>query len=164
MTGMRLAALLFATVLSAQAEFRRIEVNFQPTDCVSCTESLQGRLERVRGVASVEMDLDRSVVTLVLEAGNQVRLTPLLSRITQDGTKIVRTDAVVRGMILGEGEKLRFQPAGLKQSYRLRMMGSAAGFTPRDGTVYEIRGSVGEVDAGSEPLIEAVSVEAVSAP
>jgi hypothetical protein len=157
-----LTMLVFA-VASARAEFLRVEVAFQGTDCISCTESLQGRLERVRGVETVTLDLDRSVVTMQLEAANKVRLAPLLSRITQDGTKISRTEVVVRGTITRQDEGYRFQPAGLREVYRLALPEGDAKLELREDSEYEIRGTASEVEPGGEPVIQIVSASAVKA-
>lgn len=163
MTGMRLAILLLAAALSASAEFRRVEVDFEGTGCVSCVESLPGRLERVRGVESVEVDLARNRVTIRLEAGNKVRLAPLFSRITQDGTKIRRVETVGRGTIARQGDELRFQPSGLTETYRMRPVEGASRLNPQDGVMYEIRGVLSEIDLGAESMLEAQSIEAVPA-
>jgi copper chaperone CopZ len=160
---MRLAIVLLVTALSASAEFRRVEVDFQGIDCVSCVESLPGRLERVRGVEAVEVDLDRSRVTVRLEAGNRARLAPLLSRITQDGTKILRVEAVVRGKITQHGETLGCQPTGLTETYRLQFAEGASRLNPQDGALYEIRGVVSEIEPGAEPVLAVESVETVAA-
>lgn len=148
---------LLATAITVRAEFLRVEVTFQPTDCISCTESLQGRLERVRGVKSVTLDLDRSVVTMELEADNKVRLAPLLSRITQDGTKVSRTEVVVTGTVTRQGEGLRLQPNRLRETYRLHFpAGGPTGGLQEDST-YRIQGTASGVEPGGEPVIEVLS-------
>jgi hypothetical protein len=159
---MRAAILLLVTTLAAHAEFLRVEVTFQGTDCISCTESLQGRLERVRGVESVALDLERSIVTLGLAAENSVRLAPLLSRITQDGTKISRIEIVAKGAILREEGKLRFQPVGLKETYRLQLSAEDSKRELQQGSLYEVRGTVLEFEPGADAVI-AVSAAPVSA-
>ena len=73
----------------------------------------------MRGVERVEIDAERGVATLHLAPGNRVRLTPLLSRITQDGTKILRTEVEAKGTIVNNAPGLVFQTSGLKQTYRL---------------------------------------------
>lgn len=160
---MRLAILLLVTALSAKAEFRRVEVDFEGTGCASCAESLPGRLERVRGVESVEVDLDRSRVTIQLAAGNKARLAPLFSRITQDGTKIRRVETLVRGKIARQDGKLSFQPSGLTETYHLRQAEGASRLNPLDEALYEIRGVISEIEPGAESILTADSIEAVPA-
>jgi copper chaperone CopZ len=160
---MRVAILLLAAALCASAEFRRVEVDFEGTGCVSCAESLPGRLGRVRGVEDVKVDLDRSRVAIQLAAENKVRLGPLLARITQDGTKIRRVETVVRGKIAHEGSAWNFQPSGLTETYHLRPAEGAARLNPQDEMLYEIAGAVSGIEPGAEPILEAQSIEAVPA-
>lgn len=112
---MRLLLILLA-VQAAPAEYLDLRIMFQGTDCVSCAESLEGRLARVRGVQKVELDLQASSVHLELAEGNKVRLGPLRARITQDGTKIISIEAVCRGEIQSDAGKLSLKPTGLTQA------------------------------------------------
>jgi len=163
MAGMRLAILLLAAALSASAEFRRVEVDFEGTGCASCAESLPARLGRVRGVESVEVDLSRNRVTIRLQAGNKTRLAPLVSRITQDGTKIRRVETVVRGKIARQGDGLSLLPSGLTETYRLRPGERASRLNPQNEVLYEIRGVFSDAEPGAESSLEAESIEALPA-
>ncbi len=107
--------LILLLAFSARAEFLDLRIAFQGTDCVSCAESLEGRLARVRGVETVELDLAASTVHLALQPGNKVRLGPLEARITQDGTKILSIEAVCLGQAVETADGLALQPTGLTQ-------------------------------------------------
>lgn len=160
---MRLRSLiLLLSVLAApslRAEFLRVEVTFQDTGCASCIESLEGRLSRVRGMERVEIDAEKGVAVMHLEAGNRVRLTPLLSRITQDGTEILGTKVEGLGAIARDGDGLTFTPSNLNQAYRLELEGEAAKVSPEAGVVYRVRGSVSGVEPGAVAVLKASSVE-----
>ncbi len=151
--------LLLAVAPSLDAEFLRVEVAFQDSGCVSCIASLEGRLGRVRGMERVEIDSDRGVVIMHLAPKNRVRLTPLLARITQDGTKILDTKVEARGVIESLQQGLTFTPAGLNQTYRLSLEGEAEGAIPESSFTYRLRGSVEETGPGSEPLLTASTMK-----
>ncbi len=156
----RFALLLLLSIApSLHAEFLRVEVTFQDTGCASCIASLEGRLSRVRGMGRVEIDAERGVATMHLAAGNRVRLTPLLSRITQDGTEILGAKVEGLGVIETTSEGLAFVPTNLSQTYRLRLEGGAGKRTPEPGALYRVRGSATGVEAGTEPVISAASFE-----
>lgn len=108
---------LFA--VAAQAEFLDLRIHLELTDCVSCAESLQGRLERMRGVEAVELDLAASSVHLVLAPGNKVRMGPLRARVTQDGTKIAGIEAVCRCEIIDADGSPAVRPVDLTQALAL---------------------------------------------
>jgi copper chaperone CopZ len=160
---LRLAILLLAAVVSAHAEFRRVEVEFEGTGCASCAESLPERLKRVRGVERVEVDLERNRVTIQLESGNKTRLAPLFSRITQDGTKIRRVETVARGKIAQQGAELVLQPGGLTETYRLRPAEGVPRISPQAEATYEVRGVFSEAEPGADSILEVQSLETVPA-
>ncbi len=161
MTSMRFAILLLATALGASGEFRQVVVDFEGTGCVSCAESLPGRLGRVRGVEKADVDLDHNRLTIGLAAGNKTRLGPLLSRITQDGTKIRRVEALVRGRIIEAGATPGFQPSGLTETYLLEPAADASKVAPQEDVLYEVRGVVSRIEPGADAVIAVQSIEAI---
>ena len=156
-SNMRLAFLLLVSTLCLRGEFLRIDVSFEDIGCASCLESLEGRLRRVRGVERVEIDAAKGVAKLYLEPGNKARLAPLLSRIAQDGTKILDIRVEARGTIGSGRPGPLFQPSGLAETYRLRLPAdSKAAFEP--GAIYKIAGAVSEIAPAEQPVLEADSV------
>jgi len=151
-----LAVLIWVSCLGA--EFLRVDVAFEDIGCASCLESLQGRLERVRGVERGEIDAPNGLATVFLTEGNRVRLAPLLARVTQDGTKILRTHVEARGAVATGDAGLVFTPSGLTQSYRLNLPdGIKPAFEP--GLRYRVKGEVTEGAKGEDPALDADSVD-----
>ncbi len=161
---MRPAVLLLMAALPLSAEFLRIDVAFEDIGCASCIESLNRRLARVRGVERAEIDAKRGVATLHLAAKNRVRLRPLLSRITQDGTKVVRTEVIASGSIEIAELGFLFQPSGLTQTYLLELDEKAMKGELHPNVTYKVKGIV-LGGAGAKPILRAssVTIEAASA-
>ena len=161
---MRPAVLLLMAALPLSAEFLRIDVAFEDIGCASCIESLQGRLARVRGVARAEIDAKCGVAALHLAARNRVRLRPLLSRITQDGTKVAQIDVIARGTIEAAERGLLFHPSGLAQTYLLELKGKTMKGELHPNVICKVKGIVLGAD-GAKPILRAASVtiEAASA-
>jgi hypothetical protein len=156
-SSMRVAWLLLFSAICLRGEYLRIEVAFQDTGCATCLESLQGRLERVRGVERVEIDAANGIARMQLAAGNKVRLAPLLARITQDGTKILDTRVVARGVISAAEPGPLFQISGISESYRLKLSAdSNAAFEA--GTTCRIEGAIREPEAPDEAILYAEAV------
>jgi len=156
--------LVFVLLLSAaclRGEFLRIEVAFADIGCTACLGSLRGRLERVRGVERVDIDVDKGSATLHLAAENRARLAPVLSRITQDGTKILHTRVDVRGTIRAEGKELLFQPSGLTETYRFRPPVGTKGVFETD-VMYRVAGEVPQAGPADESVLQAESILAES--
>ena len=150
--------LLLAAVLPLCAEFLRIDVALEDIGCASCIESLQRRLARVRGVERAEIDAKLGIATMHLAAKNRVRLRPLLSRITQDGTKVLRTEVIARGSVEAGETGLLFRPSGLTQAYVLVLEQQAMKDKPLAGVTYEVRGVVSPAESGAKPALRASSV------
>jgi len=158
--AVQLVFLLLLTALTGSSEFLQIEVTFEDVGCASCVESLEGRLARVRGVEKVEVDAEKRTATMRLEPGNQVRLSPLLSRITQDGTKVTGVVVNAKGTIDPAPEGAVFRPSGLTEIYRLQLAEGVARVQPRPGLVFVVQGTVTGTEADSEPAITVSSFEA----
>ncbi|MCL4797453.1 MAG: hypothetical protein KJZ84_23015 [Bryobacteraceae bacterium] len=94
---------LLALALPAAAQLREVTIEIQPTECVSCTESLPARMQRVRGVAHANMREAPARVVIELEADNRVRLTRLLDVVRQDGTGITAVAVHAAGEVFDEG-------------------------------------------------------------
>jgi hypothetical protein len=101
----------------------------------------------------------------------------LLSRITQDGTKIARIDVIALGSIetgsieSGSTETgsietaatgFLFQPSGLTQAYRLELAAKAMKDQPRSGVTYKVQGEVSRAEPGAKPILQAISVTMVT--
>lgn len=123
----RLAILLLLGALAAPAQFLEFRVRFDDGGCLSCAESLESRLQRVRGVETVTLDIERGIVELKLAADNGVRLAPLMSRIEQGAAKALETRLVAKGVLVDDGgtRKLELQGGAAGQVYMLE--GETAG-------------------------------------
>ena len=114
-----MVVLLLMLACPALAQFRQIEVRFQDSGCASCVESLQSRLQRIRGVERVSAGAADGIVFLgVLLAGdNRVRLQQVRDFIEQGGNRILTIHVDLKGAIRREGESYLVLPAGGPQSY-----------------------------------------------
>lgn len=117
----RLTAFLLVMVGALPAQFLEFQIRFDAGGCVSCAESLKGRMQRVRGIETVTVDLERGMIRLELAADNRVRLVPLMSRIEQGGARALETKLKAKGVVVedGSGQKLELQGAATGQTYIL---------------------------------------------
>jgi copper chaperone CopZ len=150
---MRLLVCAFVLAVPLAAELLETEITFEGTGCVSCAESLEPRLARVRGVESVELNLESSTVKLQLEEGNKARIGPLRLRVTQDGTKIVAMTAVLRGVAEQKGDAWALTVTGPEESVALK---PGEGMRLESGKAYKLTGKIVEPTEG-EILFEAAS-------
>ena len=149
---MRCLPLALLLAAPAAAEFLEIRMQFVDSGCVPCTESLKPRLERVRGVEEVAVDLEAGAVWLKLAEDNRVRLKPLLARVEQDGTQIAALEAVAKGAVKERDGSLVLTLDGLEEEYRLE----AEDALPRPGAAV-VEGRIEEAESPTPVLhVEAV--------
>ena len=142
---MRLILLTVAAALPALAQFRSIEITFTGIGCVSCIESLPGRIGRMRGVESATVDAQHGVLKIQLAEQNRVRLEQVRDAIEQDGTK-TRTAAVrVLGELAQVEGKWVLQPAGVSSNYEVVGATTGAGKYVVEGDVGHLRPDSGRI-------------------
>ena len=91
--------LLWVIVLPVFGEFRTIAIRFDGIGCASCVESLPGRMKRMRGVESAEVDAGKGVLQLTLGESNRVKVEQVRDAIEQDGTKARSATVEARGVL-----------------------------------------------------------------
>lgn len=97
-------ALLALAAATAHAEMRTMTVEFAPSECVACTQSLPERLGRIRGVVRAELaGGGKPAVKIEFAAGNRVRPGRVRETIEQDGTKWVKAGVEASGVCVQEG-------------------------------------------------------------
>ena len=95
-------ALLFVAIITAHAEFLRVEVTMKDMDCVSCSDSLAKAFERLRGVKRVDVSMKDGTVTLALADQNRVTLEQVWDAVKRIGFTPGETKVTVRGSVKGD--------------------------------------------------------------
>ena len=87
---------------AARAELLRVEQSFGGIECASCVESVAKGLKRLRGVESVELDAEKSVVRIALAEGNRVKLEAIRDAIKATGYTPGDATLEARGKVSGK--------------------------------------------------------------
>ncbi len=116
---MKIAVLLLFAAVCCDAQFRWMEIAFTGSGCESCTESLSGRLKRIRGVENVSVDAGRGAIDIQLSAPNRVRLEQIRDLIEQDGSHVGRCKVRVQGEISSDNGRWLLRPASVDAEYEL---------------------------------------------
>jgi copper chaperone len=110
---------LFALSVTAPAQFRTIEMQFEGIGCASCIESLPSRVQRMRGVTSAKVDAEKQVLRVELEPVNRVRVEQVRDAIEQDGTKTTLATVRLIGNVSQIDGKWILSPSGVPSTYEL---------------------------------------------
>jgi len=102
-------------------------------------ESLPSRLQRLRGVESATVDLQRGVLKIQLAEQNRVRLEQVRDMIEQDGTKVKSAAVTVKGELSQTDGKWVLQPPSLPAGYEVEGASPTAGAVTVTGSVVQLR-------------------------
>jgi hypothetical protein len=97
-TSRRLLTALLVAALPSGAELRRMWVQFTPSECASCTQSLPERLMRIRGIAGAKLlEAKPPLLEVVFAPSNRVRMHRVREVIEQDGARWLKGDVEAAG-------------------------------------------------------------------
>ena len=142
--SMRLALLVLLTAVSLPAEFLEVRLEVRNMDCLTCVQSLETGLKKVRGVEKVTVGPQNSV-EFILIPGNKLTLERFRDAIKGVGFTPGSADVIVRGKPVTAEGQWRFEVDGLSKVYNL----SAA----HENTIKALRATDGKL----------VTIKAVSA-
>lgn len=142
---MRLALLVLLTAASLPAEFLEVRLDVRNMDCVTCVQTLELGLKKIRGVEKVTVGPQNSV-EFVLIPGNKLTLERFRDAIKGVGFTPGAAHVIVRGKPVTAEGQWRFEVDGIAKIYNL----SAA----HENTIKSLRATDGKL----------ITVKAVSAP
>ncbi|MBK5292918.1 MAG: heavy-metal-associated domain-containing protein [Acidobacteriia bacterium] len=116
--------ILLCLAFPCLGQWESMEIRFEGVGCSSCIESLPGRLRRLRGVESAEVDAAAGNLRIRLTAENRVRLEQVRDMIEQDGTKARSAVVAGRGQLRQEGGQWLFRTPAQSVDYVLESSGS----------------------------------------
>jgi copper chaperone CopZ len=109
-----------------RGEFRQIDLTIYGMDWAVCAHAVRVGMEKLAGVESVEVSLNRGLASLKLKAGNSVRLEQVHEVVTSKGfTPREARVAVMGEMKAGDGRP-GFKVSGIEQLYEVEIDSKAA--------------------------------------
>jgi len=137
---MRLALLLLFAASTLPAEFLEVRMDIQNMDCVSCVQSLQAGLRRIRGVEKVTVGPENSAL-FILQPGNKVTLERIRDAIKGVGFTPASAQVVVRGKPVTSEGQWRFEVDGIAKIYNLaaRVDDTVRALRSRDGQIITVK-------------------------
>lgn len=111
---MMLGAVLLA-VAPLRAEYLKIQLHVKGLDCQLCARGVGASIQRIAGVESVVIGLNKGVLDIVLAPGNHVALSDLRRRIRENGFR--STQATVNA--IGRPSASGFQIIGTDESWNV---------------------------------------------
>ena len=152
-------AMSLLAVQHSAAEFLSIEQRFGGIVCGSCAESLQKSFSWLRGVESVQVNMEEGVARLTLRPGNRVRLEDIRDRIKAVGFTPAAAQVRAEGNVLKHEGTWRLSLDANTQNYLLPLSASgtqAASIAKAEGRMVTVSGAVpsGEMTLTVSSLME----------
>jgi copper chaperone CopZ len=150
--------LALALPASASAELRRVDLTVLGMDCATCAHGVRIAMEKLEGVESIQVSLERKAAEVRLRPGNRVRLSDLRQIIKHNGFKATDAAVVVSGLLVMREGSTALDVTGTGLAWKLeRDPGDPRPYDEADrllrakpGSAVEIAGVVPEA-VGSEP-------------
>src|SRR6185503_20239366 len=112
-------SLLVFIALTLRAEFLHIEQSVTGLDCVSCAQSVDKTLKKIKGVETASFRMEDSVAVVHLKPGNSTPLEEVRDAMKRVGYTPKEAKVTVRGEARMESEKWIFRVAGGAAEYAL---------------------------------------------
>jgi len=159
-----LAALFMMSPATAHAQYKTIELKILGMDCAICAHGVKVAVQKVDGVESVQLSLERAEADIRLKPENRVSLDQFRRIVKGNGFEPREAKVSVVGSVRNAGGKLTFEVPGTSAPVVIATEGSAPAVykqlesSAAGGVPVEITGTVARLPDGRDSL-KAVSVK-----
>lgn len=139
---MRLLPLLFLAGGSLFAEFLQVRIEISNMDCLTCVQSLEMGLKKIRGVEKVVVGPQNSA-DFTLQPGNKVTLERLRDAIKGVGFTPNTAHVIVRGKPVTASGQWRFEVDLISKTYNLAVPSNDTirNISALDGQMVTVKGT-----------------------
>ena len=169
LTTTRLSILLFALLLpaAAGAEYTRVELKIFGMDCATCAHGVRVAVQKVEGVESVELSLERAEADIRLRAGNTVSLDRFRQIAKGNGFEPKEAKVTALGTPRDAGGKLAFEVSGvagllivaLDKTSPAALTTLKSAVDSKSPAAFEVTGSVEKRPDGTETIAIATATK-----
>jgi copper chaperone CopZ len=96
----------------ASAEYKRVELKILGMDCATCAHGVRVAVQKVDGVESVELSLERAAADIRLRPGNRVSLDRFRQIVKGNGFEPKEAVVTAVGTVRDAGGRLSFEVEG----------------------------------------------------
>jgi copper chaperone CopZ len=134
----------------ARAEYTHVELKIFGMDCAICAHGVRVAVQKVEGVESVELSLERAQADIRLAAGNRVALDRFRQIVKGNGFEPKEAVVTAVGTARESGGRLTFEVSGTRSVLMVATDKTAPGVTrtlkdaadAKTPPIFEVSGSV----------------------
>lgn len=149
----KIFALAIIALLSsvAHAEYRHVNMTVFGMDCAPCAHAIHVSMKGIKGVDTVNVDLNTGLVTIALTPGNTAGMRQFEEAVEKNGFTHKGATVVVRGKLTGTANAPILEVAGTNDHYALTPSAQQANVAPLMGKLVEVDGLLPQAAKGKLP-------------
>jgi len=144
----------------ASAEYRRIELKILGMDCATCAHGVRVAMQKLDGVATVELSLERAQAEVGLKPDNRLTLDQFRQVVKRNGFEPKQAVVTAIGTVREAGGRMVFEVSGVPTPLVVSLDKGAAdaltqlksAFGAKSTAVFEIVGTVEQARDGVESV------------
>ena len=141
------ASLAFAPV-AAYGEYQQVNLTVFGMDCAPCAHAIHVSMKGIRGVNTVDVDLNTGLVTIKLDSGNAATMRQFNQAVEKNGFTHKDADVVVKGKLTGTPAAPFLEVLGTQDRYALTPATAAVDLSSMVGKTVVVTGVVPQAPKG----------------
>jgi copper chaperone CopZ len=162
MNKIAITGILGMCALTAQGQYKQINMTVFGMDCPPCAFAIRLSMKNVRGVNGVDVDLNKGLVTIKLTAGSTAELRQFNEAVEKNGFAHQDADVLVEGVLSGSPKAPLLQVTGTNDRYALVPFAQGVDVTALLGKSVIIQGVLPQSPRGKIPVTLRYKTIAVS--
>ena len=141
-------AVLFLFTVGAHAQYEQVNLTVFGMDCAPCAHAIHVSMKGIKGVNTVDVDLNTGLVTIKLTPGNTASMRQFNEAVEKNGFTHKDANVIVRGQLTGSTNAPVLEVTGTKDRYALAPLASGANISGLLGKMVTIEGTLPQVPKG----------------
>ena len=142
MKRLSIAGLIWLYALSAHGEYNQITMTVFGMDCPPCAFAVRLSMKSISGVNLVDVDLNKGLVTVKLNPGNNAEIRQFNEAVEKNGFAHEGSVVLVQGVLLGSEKAPFLQVSGTNDRYALTPLASGIDFSHLLGKAVIVEGTL----------------------
>ena len=144
-------ALVVISTSAAHAEYRTVDMTVFGMDCAPCAHAVHVSVKGIKGVDTVDVDLNTGLVAIKFGSGNTAGMRQIEEAIEKNGFTHKDATVTARGRITGTANALFLEVAGTSDRYALSPAAQSADVAALIGKTVDVQGLLPQAAKGKIP-------------
>ena len=144
-------ALVVVSASVAKAQYRTVDMTVFGMDCAPCAHAVHVSVKGIKGVDTVDVDLNTGLVAIKLASGNTAGMRQIEEAIEKNGFTHKDATVTARGKITGTANALFLEVAGTSDRYALSPAAQALDASALIGKTVDVQGLLPQAAKGKIP-------------